>query len=106
MFIIILNELLKSMPSLNISGMVLVKPVIIKGNVMSILYDIVYELMENIKGKSVMIYVFNNNGIKLKAIIETKLKIKQHIKLDNVKIKETIYDSDTELLFSIKGGEG
>ena len=102
---LLLNELILSMPSLNIDGFVVVKNKMnIKANIMSYLYDIVYELMENSKNKSMMIFVFSDNDIvKLKAIVGSNEKIKDKIKLDfNIKIDEQVYDTDIELLFTIK----
>ena len=102
---VLLNELINSMSSLNIDGLVVVKNKMnINGNIMSYLYDIVYELMENSKSKNIMLYVFtDNNNVKLKAIIGTNEKIRDKLKLDlNVKVKENIYDTDNELEFTIK----
>ena len=102
---VLLNEVINSMSSLNIDGLVVVKNKMnINGNIMSYLYDIVYELMENSKSKNIMLYVFtDNNNVKLKAIIGTNEKIRDKLKLDlNVKVKENIYDTDNELEFTIK----
>ena len=105
---ILLNELIVGMSSLNIEGLVVVKNKMnIKGRIMSYLYDIVYELIENSKNNAVMIYVFsNNNMVNLKAVIGTNKKIKDKLKLDsNIKVKEKIYDTDTELIFTIKDSD-
>lgn len=105
---VLLNELILSMPSLNIEGLVVIKNKMnIKGNIMSYLYDIVYELMENSKNKTIMIYVFSdNNEVKLKAVVSTNEKIKDKLKLDvNIKIKENVYDTDTELEFTVKDSD-
>lgn len=105
---ILLNELINSMSNLNIDGLVVVKNKMnINGNTMSYLYDIVYELIENSKNKTIMIYVFSeNNVVKLKSVISTNEKIKDKLKLDsNIKIKENIYDTDTELEFTIKDSD-
>ena len=105
---VLFNELILSMPSLNIEGLVVVKNKMnIKGRIMSYLYDIVYELIENSKNNAVMIYVFSdNNMVNLKAVIGTNKKIKDKLKLDsNIKVKEKIYDTDTELIFTIKDSD-
>ena len=105
---ILLNELINSMSNLNIDGLVVVKNKMnINGNTMSYLYDIVYELIENSKNKTIMIYVFSeNNVVKLKSVISTNEKIKDKLKLDsNIKIKENIYDTDTELEFTINDSD-
>ena len=105
---ILLNELIVGMSSLNIEGLVVVKNKMnIKGRIMSYLYDIVYELIENSKNNAVMIYVFSdNNMIYLKAVVGTNEKIKDKLKLDsNIKVKEKVYDTDTELIFTIKDSD-
>lgn len=105
---ILLNELIMSMPSLNIDGLVVVKNKMnVNGNIMSYLYDIVYELIENFPNKTIMIYVFSeNNIVKLKSIIDTNIKIKDKLKLyPNIEIKENIYDTDNELEFTIKDSD-
>lgn len=105
---ILLNELIVGMSSLNIEGLVVVKNKMnIKGRIMSYLYDIVYELIENSKNNAVMIYVFSdNNMVNLKAVISTNKKIKDKLKLDsNIKVKEKVYDTDTELIFTIKDSD-
>ena len=105
---VLLNELIMSMSSLNIEGLVVVKNKMnIKGRIMSYLYDIVYELMENSKSNAIMIYVFSyKNIIKIKAIIGANKRIKDKLKLDfSIKIKETVYDTDTELEFIIKDSD-
>lgn len=105
---ILLNELIVGMSSLNIEGLVVVKNKMnIKGRIMSYLYDIVYELIENSKNNAAMIYVFSdNNMVNLKAVIGTNKKIKDKLKLDsNIKVKEKVYDTDTELIFTIKDSD-
>ena len=54
-----------------------------------------------------MIYVFSdNNMVNLKAVIGTNKKIKDKLKLDsNIKAKEKVYDTDTELIFTIKDSD-
>ena len=104
---VLLNELLTSMSSLNIKGYVSVNDkIIIKGNTMSLLYDIVYELIENSNNKSIMIFVSKDkNYIKLKAIIDTNKSLKDKINIDSsITIKEKIYDFDMEIEFIIKDG--
>ena len=99
-----LNELLKSMFSTNIKGFISINnKMTIKGSTMSLLYDIVYELIELNNNKYIMIVISKiKNNIKLKAIIDTKETLKDKIKLDkNIKIKENKYDNDTEIEFII-----
>ena len=101
---VLLNELLSSMSSSNIKGFISINNKMnIKGSTMSILYDIVYELIELNNNKSIMIVISKDkNNIKLKAIIDTKEILKDKIKLDkNIKIKENKYDTDTEIEFII-----
>ncbi|MGM9875332.1 MAG: histidine kinase N-terminal 7TM domain-containing protein [Bacilli bacterium] len=104
----LLNELIAGMQNLNIDGLVVVKNKMnIKGRIMSYLYDIVYEIIENSKNNTIMIYIFSNNNIvNLKTVIDTNKKIKYKLRLDsNIKVKENIYDTDTELLFTIKDSD-
>ena len=101
---VLLNELLKSMFSTNIKGFISINnKMTIKGSTMSLLYDIVYELIELNNNKYIMIVISKiKNNIKLKAIIDTKETLKDKIKLDkNIKIKENKYDNDTEIEFII-----
>lgn len=76
----------------------------INGNVMSLLYDIVYELIELNNNKLIMIFISKNkNNIILKSIIDTNISIKDNIKIDkNITIKEKIYDTDIEIEFIIR----
>ena len=102
---VLLNELLNSMKSTNIKGYISIKDKItINGNIMSLLYDIVYELIELNNNKSIMIFISKNkNNIILKSIIDTNISIKDNIKIDkNITIKEKIYDTDIEIEFIIR----
>ena len=102
---VLLNELLVSMKSTCVKGYISIKDkFIIKGNTMSNLYDIVYELMENNIGKSIMLFIYkDNNDIKLKAIIDTNKYNK--IKIDsNIIIKVKKYDTDIQIEYIIKDG--
>ena len=103
---VILKELLASMN--NISGLVIVKNKMnITGSMMSLLYDLVYELIDNISNQTMMIYVSKeNNTLIVKILISSLISIKEKLKLDsNIKIKESLCDTDTELLFTIKAGD-
>lgn len=105
---ILLNELIKSMSSLNISGLVKVEnKIVISSNTMSRIYDVIYELLENLKNVVVMIYITRKEKqIYIKSVISTKMKLKDKLKIDsNIKIKENIYDKDTEILFTIIEGD-
>ena len=103
---VILKELLASMN--NISGLVIVKNKMnITGSMMSLLYDLVYELIDNISNQTMMIYVSKeNNTLIVKILISSLISIKEKLKLDsNIKVKESLCDTDTELLFTIKAGD-
>ena len=103
----LLDELLNSMKSANIKSFISINnKMTINGNTMSLLYDIVYELIEGRNGKSIVLFISKENkNVKLKAIIDTDKSLKNKIKIDSsVLIKEKIYDTDTELEFVIKGG--
>ena len=103
----LLDELLNSMKSTNIKSFISINnKMTINGNTMSLLYDIVYELIESSNDKSIVLFISKENkNVKLKAIIDTDKSLKNKIKIDSsVLIKEKIYDTDTELEFVIKGG--
>ena len=101
----LLDELLNSMKSANIKSFISINnKMTINGNEMSLLYDIVYELIESSNDKSIVLFISKENkNVKLKAIIDTDKSLKNKIKIDSsVLIKEKIYDTDTELEFVIK----
>ena len=103
---VILNELLTSMN--NISGLVIVKNKMnITGSMISLLYDLVYELIDNISNQTMMIYISKENNILIaRILISSLISIKEKLKLDNnIKVKESLCDTDTELLFTIKAGD-
>ena len=103
----LLDELLNSMKSANIKSFISINnKMTINGNIMSLLYDIVYELIESSNDKSIVLFISKENkNVKLKAIIDTDKSLKDKIKIDSsVLIKEKIYDTDIELEFVIKGG--
>ena len=105
---ILLNELLNSMSSLNISGLAKVNnKMLISSNCMSKIYDIVYEVLDNLRDAVIMIYIKKEEEqVYVKTLISTKIKLKDKLKIDSgIKIKENIYDKDTELLFTIRDGE-
>lgn len=103
---IILDELIKSMNSLNIDGLTIVKnKMIIDGNIMNIIYDVIYEILDNIKNSNVIIYISYDKYITIKINISNKFNIKDKLKLDkNIHIKQNIYSCDTELIIEL-GGE-
>lgn len=104
---VLLDELLTSMSSANIKGFISIKnKMIINGNTMSLLYDIIYELIECNNNKSIMIFISKEkNKIKLKAIINTNKDLKNNLKIDpNITLKIQKYDTDTEIEFIIKAG--
>lgn len=103
----LLDELLNSMKSANIKSFISINnKMTINGNIMSLLYDIIYELIESSNDKSIVLFISKENkNVKLKAIIDTDKSLKDKIKIDpSVLIKEKIYDTDIELEFVIKGG--
>ena len=102
---LVLNELITSMDTLRVSGLVIVKDkLMIRAGMLSILYDIVYEIISNINNKTLMVYLYReNNFLKLKISINGSISIPDKLKnIKNVKFKENSYDNDTEMVFSIK----
>lgn len=99
----IISELINSMSYLNVSGFVVVKNKFnIDGSIMSLLYDIVYDVIESISDKTMMIYINYDKNILIKILIDDKIDI--NIKQDNrVKYKKIDLGTDTELIFNIKG---
>ena len=71
---------------------------------MSLLYDIVYELIESNLNGSIMLFISKNKDIiKLKAIIDNKLFNKDNILLpSDVLTSVKNYDTDSEIEFIIK----
>lgn len=99
----IINELIKSMSCLDISGFVIIKNKFnVDGSIMSLLYDIVYDVIENIPGKTMMIYISYNKNMFIKIVVDDKINV--NIKHDSrVRYKKIDLDTDTELIFNIKG---
>lgn len=99
----IINELVKSMSCLDISGFVVVKNKFnIDGSIMSLLYDIVYDVIENIPGKTMMIYISYSKNMSIKIVVDDKINV--NIMHDSrVRYKKIDLDTDTELIFNIKG---
>lgn len=105
---VILLELINSMYGLNIDGEVVIEDkILINGNTMAILYDIIYELLDNISNTSVMIYIFSEkNTLSVKVLMGISYSIIDRVVFDNdINIKENVYDTDTELVFRIKVGD-
>lgn len=105
---LILDELIKSMASLNISGVTLVKSKInISANIMSNFYDIIYEVLELINNTAAMIYISKEEkNYVLKIRVGSSIDIKDKLNLDkSIKIKEIKEDTDTEIVFNIKGSD-
>ena len=103
---LLLNELITSM-NLKIEKFIVVQNnLIVNGNVMSMIYDIIYGISLFNRKNTMMIYITKEKDIlKIKVCISGFNSVKDKLKLDKIiKIKETIYDKDTELLFTIKVG--
>ncbi len=103
---IILNELISSMSSLNITGLTIIKSnIMMEANTLSIIYDLIYETLENVNNTAVIVYLSSkNNEITLKITTGLSKKIKSNLNIPkNIKCTEKIYDTDTELIFKIKG---
>lgn len=102
---LLINELFNSMVSSGVKGFAKIKDrIVIKGNAMSLLYDIVYELIECSLNGSIMLFISKDKDvIKLKAIIDNNLFNKDDILISSdVLIKVKNYDTDSEIEFIIK----
>ena len=94
---VVLNELLKSM---NINGLVIVQNnIFIKANILSKIYDVIYDMIDYISNKTIMIYIIKEKNIKMKISIEGKINYKGSFDAIN------IYDNDMEFILDIKDGE-
>lgn len=102
---IVLSELIKSISDINF--VIIAKNKFnINAYYLSIMYDILFELLSVLKSKNIVIYITYDKDILLKLQIEGRENIKNKLSLDkNILIKENIYDNDTELLFTIKGSD-
>ena len=102
---VLLNDLVTSMSNIN-SIVIVSNKMIISGFDMSNIYDIIYEVIDLIKDKNMVIYIsLNNDKLELKVTIDSYIKIKDNIKLDKiVDIKENHYDNDTIVIFTRKEG--
>ena len=97
-----IDELFKSMNSLNNNcTMVVRENVVIKGMDMSLLYDVIYELLESFRDKTMIFYLDkDNNYLRLKVIIDGKVSYKL---IDSmIMLEQKILDTDTQLIFKLK----
>lgn len=104
---VLLDDLIRSMSNLANNSLVIVKnKMLISGYSISIIYDIIYEVIDKVKDKSLVIYVsLVNNKIELKIVIESILKLKGILNIDDkIEVNETHYDNDTILVFRSKEG--
>ena len=97
-----IDELFKSMSSLNNNCRIVVKDnVLIDGMNMSLIYDIIYELLENCENKTMIFYLDKENEyLKLKVIIDGR--INYNFKEKSIKYERKFLDTDTELNFKIQ----
>lgn len=67
------------MKSANIKSFIIIyNKMTINGNEMSLLYDIVYELIESSNDKSIVLFISKENkNVKLKAIVDTDRVFKE-----------------------------
>lgn len=99
---VLLMELFSSMNKVN--GYVSINDMIsIKGEVMSLIYDIIYELIESNLGKSIMVFITRNKSdVIIKCIVNTSSYI--NIDIDkSVMVKQSTCDNDTTIVFTLGG---
>ena len=97
-----IDELFKSMNSLNNNCTIVVRDnVVIKGMDMSLLYDVIYELLESFRDKTMIFYLDkDNNYLRLKVIIDGKVNYKL---IDSmIMLEKKMLDTDTQLIFKLK----
>ena len=100
---IVLSELASSISRTN--TLIIVKNQFnISAYYLSIMYDILFDLINISDNRAIVIYISSNkDNIKFKATIEGNESIINKLKLDDSIItKEMIFDTDIELLFTIK----
>lgn len=99
---LVLSELISSVS--NVNSLVIVKNKFnINAYYLSIMYDILFDLVWNLSDRTLIVYVYKEGCIKLKCVIDNGESIVDKLKLDNnVMIKENILDTDIELIYSIK----
>lgn len=99
----LIKELLADSLSLGIKGEVIVSKMKINSYQMSLIYDVVFSIIENISSTYMMIFIDKDKDIAVKIILGNNSSIKAKLKYDkNITCKEKIYDNDIELFLSIK----
>lgn len=101
---VVLSELVNSVS--NVNSLIIVKDKLsINAYYLSIIYDILFELVGALDDRDIVIYILGDkNHIKLKVMAQGSESIINKLKIeDNVTVKENIFDTDTEILFTIKG---
>lgn len=100
---ILLKELITDFSFQKITGEVLTNEIKIQSYETSLLYDIAFETLKNIKNTSIIIFITEEkNNIKVKFIIGGTTKIEKPKLPKNIHFIKKNYDTDTELTFKIK----
>ena len=100
---ILLKELITDFSFQKITGEVLTNEIKFQSYETSLLYDIAFETLKNIKNTSIIIFITEEkNNIKVKFIIGGPTKIEKPKLPKNIHFIKKNYDTDTELTFKIK----
>lgn len=92
---LIIKELLLDYKSFGIHGEIKVDKLNIDSYKMSLLYEIIFSVLENLTDLNVMIFICCDS---IKIIVDKKVNIKSNINVKNIIINENTYDSDTEII--------
>ncbi len=85
-----------------VCGDVIVNEMKISSYDMSIVYDIVFEVLKKCYGISVMLFICLDNGVKLRFILDRDIDV---CTFDGVMLKKSVYGNDVEFVYSFERGK-
>lgn len=98
---VLIKELFTDSSSLGISGEVVVAPVNISSYEMSLVYDIIFNIIENIRDAFLMVFITYDDELLIRVILSGTSSVKDSLKFV---CTERVYDNDVELIFNVKVG--
>lgn len=101
---LIIRELLSDVKAVGIKGEVVVGKISINSYMMSNIYEVIFNVLYNIKDTDVMIFITKKQDVvEVKCVIGGAFSIKDKLKLGrSILVEEELYDNDTNLTFKIK----
>lgn len=101
---LVIRELLDDGLVFGINGEVIVNKMKINSFIMATIYEVIFNVIENINNTNIMIFIKKDKAtIKINIMVEGDQKIKDKLILDkNIVITEEDYDNDVNLSFTIK----